>query len=249
MAVEGHSTTRLVAACVVPLLWMAVSSGLILLNKHLMVEKGELLALNAPMTMNILVRNVCPGMCTLLRVAAGPEVTLDHVRVPAGFKFPMVLSSLGQAFSAAAAFFCCHVIKVVPAEKVVDIPFFLQRMLPVGFFMAITLVCGNAVYMYLTVAFIQMLKAFTPVITMLGLFMVSLEVRLSPDFPLTHLSLEVKCCLWGSSWPHSCVLALYLNPTVTFIQMLEAFALGVTILCLLCAKTARIDKNHGPSLP
>jgi hypothetical protein len=96
----------------------------------------------------------------------------------AGFKYPMTLSGLGQAFSTVAAFVCCHVIKIVPAEKAVDMPFFLKRMLPVGLFMAVTLVCGNAVYMYLTVAFVQMLKAFTPVITMIGLFMVSLEVCL-----------------------------------------------------------------------
>lgn len=50
-------------------------------------------------------------------------------------------------------------------------------MLPVGFFNATTLMFGNAVYMYLTVAFIQMLKAFTPVITMVGLFLASMEVR------------------------------------------------------------------------
>jgi hypothetical protein len=90
----------------------------------------------------------------------------------------MTLSGLGQAFSALAAFACCHVLKIVPVEKTVDMRFFAVRMLPVGFFMALTLMCGNTVYMYLTVAFIQMLKAFTPVITMLGLFMAALEVCL-----------------------------------------------------------------------
>ena len=34
---------------------------------------------------------------------------------------------------------------------------------------------GNQVYLYLTVAFIQMLKAFTPVITMFALFLARLE--------------------------------------------------------------------------
>jgi hypothetical protein len=181
MALEGHPTTRLVAACVVPVLWMAVSSGLILLNKHLMVEKGEFLAFNASfLTTNLLGSNVCPGMCGLSVTKFAESfsgVVYHHVLLPAGFKYPMVLSGLGQAFSAVAAFFCCHVIKVAPADKVVDTPFFLRRILPVGFFMAITLVCGNSVYMYLTVAFIQMLKASTPIITMVGLFMASLEVR------------------------------------------------------------------------
>lgn len=88
----------------------------------------------------------------------------------------MSLSGLGQGFSAIAAYFCCRVLHIVPAEKTVDMRTFTLRMLPVGFFMALTLVCGNTVYMYLSVAFIQMLKAFTPVITMLGLFVFSLEV-------------------------------------------------------------------------
>jgi hypothetical protein len=92
----------------------------------------------------------------------------------------MSLSGLGQAFSVVAAFLCCRVLKVVPADKVVDAHFFAVRMLPVGFFMALTLMCGNTVYMYLTVSFIQMLKAFTPVITMLGLFLAALEARPRP---------------------------------------------------------------------
>lgn len=48
-------------------------------------------------------------------------------------------------------------------------------MLPVGLFMAITLWTGNEVYLYLTVAFIQILKAFTPIITMMALFIARLE--------------------------------------------------------------------------
>lgn len=95
----------------------------------------------------------------------------------AGFKYPVTLSGLGQAFSALAAFVTCRVLKLVPAEKRVDAKFFAAKMLPVGFFNATTLMFGNAVYMYLTVAFIQMLKAFTPVITMVGLFLASMEVR------------------------------------------------------------------------
>lgn len=94
----------------------------------------------------------------------------------AGFKYPVTLSGLGQAFSALAAFTTCRVLKWVPAEKRVDAKFFAARMLPVGFFNATTLMFGNAVYMYLTVAFIQMLKAFTPVITLIGLVMASMEV-------------------------------------------------------------------------
>ena len=36
--------------------------------------------------------------------------------------------------------------------------YWVTKMLPVGFFMALTLWTGNAVYLYLTVSFVQMLK-------------------------------------------------------------------------------------------
>lgn len=98
----------------------------------------------------------------------------------AGFTYPITLSGLGQAFSGLAALLCCRVLNIVAADKPVSWRFFCTRMLPVGLFNAMTLMFGNAVYLFLSVAFIQMLKAFTPVITMLGLFLVSLEVR-APD--------------------------------------------------------------------
>ena len=40
--------------------------------------------------------------------------------------------------------------------------FYFRNLLPIGAAMAITLATGNAVYLFLPVGFIQMLKAFTP---------------------------------------------------------------------------------------
>lgn len=92
----------------------------------------------------------------------------------------------------------------------------MSRMLPVGFFNATTLMFGNAVYMYLTVAFIQMLKAFTPVITMAGLFLASLEVCCVPVIRSTSvencmypISSKVEKRLCWSICGHSEVSLLY----------------------------------------
>lgn len=41
-----------------------------------------------------------------------------------------------------------------------------QNVVPVGACQALTLALGNAAYLYLTVSFIQMLKAFTPVVVL-----------------------------------------------------------------------------------
>ena len=55
-----------------------------------------------------------------------------------------------------------QVIKVVEVNRVLTWRFYFARILPVGFFMALTLHFGNIVYLYLTVSFIQMLKVGAP---------------------------------------------------------------------------------------
>ncbi|EFN55220.1 hypothetical protein CHLNCDRAFT_134469 [Chlorella variabilis] len=75
-----------------------------------------------------------------------------------GFHYPMALSGLGMAFSACASTLCCRVFKFVEAKKTMTWRFYCTKILPVGLFMALTLHFGNLVYLYLTVAFIQMLK-------------------------------------------------------------------------------------------
>ncbi|KAK9835408.1 hypothetical protein WJX81_007686 [Elliptochloris bilobata] len=122
---------RQVAAAVACVGWMAVSSGLIMLNKHLMSTDG--------------------------------------------FHFPMALSCLGMIFSSVASYFACRVVKLVEVKRTLTWNFYVTRILPVGFFMALTLQFGNLVYLYLTVSFIQMLKAFTPIVTMVALFVAQLE--------------------------------------------------------------------------
>ncbi len=52
-----------------------------------------------------------------------------------------------------------QVLRVVEVTRVLTWKFYLERILPVGLFMALTLLFGNVVYLYLTVSFIQMLKA------------------------------------------------------------------------------------------
>ncbi len=54
-----------------------------------------------------------------------------------------------------------QVIKVVDVKRTLTWNFYIMRILPVGFFMALTLHFGNTVYLYLTVSFIQMLKSRT----------------------------------------------------------------------------------------
>lgn len=45
---------------------------------------------------------------------------------------------------------------------------YLRAIVPIGLFFSLSLICGNLTYLYLSVAFIQMLKATTPVAVLLS---------------------------------------------------------------------------------
>ena len=60
--------------------------------------------------------------------------------------------------------FSIQVFRIVEVNRVLTWKFYLERILPVGFFMALTLLFGNIVYLYLTVSFIQMLKVCSSVV-------------------------------------------------------------------------------------
>lgn len=45
---------------------------------------------------------------------------------------------------------------------------YMRAVVPIGIFFSLSLICGNVTYLYLSVAFIQMLKATTPVATLIS---------------------------------------------------------------------------------
>lgn len=63
----------------------------------------------------------------------------------------------------------------------IDRRFYFASIFPIGVAGALTLAFGNIVYLHLSVSFIQMLKAFTPVMTMLLLFSFRME---TVSFPM-----------------------------------------------------------------
>ncbi|DBA82230.1 TPA: hypothetical protein ACH3X2_000503 [Trebouxia sp. C0005] len=144
-----HPLAKKVAAVVACLVYMTISSALIVLNQQLMNEDG--------------------------------------------FRYPMALSGLGMGFSAVASYIACNVLRVVEIKRKMTMRFYMLRIMPVGLFMALTLHFGNTVYLYLTVSFIQMLKAFTPIATMVALFVAGLE------FPGKRLILAVLLIAVGTA--------------------------------------------------
>jgi len=102
-----------------------------------------------------------------------------HILTGYNFPYPATLVLIHMLFASA----CCTTAKVLGW---VDIPQlalrqWLTQILPVGLCFAVSLVLGNAAYLYISVAFVQMLKASTPVAVLLCSFAFGLE---KPTFKL-----------------------------------------------------------------
>jgi hypothetical protein len=146
-----------------------------------------------------------------------------------GFQYPILLSALGQGLSGLVSRFMIDVAGVVKIdaqtrELAADWRFVVSAFVPVGACQALALACGNAVYMYLHMGFIQMLKSFTPVVVMLTLHLSGVE----------KMSLQVAASIGGiaigtmisSSWEASANLTgLALFATSSFA---ESFRLVIT---------------------
>jgi len=92
-----------------------------------------------------------------------------------GFKFPMTLSLIGMLFSfACSATLACTTPWV---KRTVELTprFMLLRAAPIGVLTALTLYFGNLAYVTLSVSFLQMLKASTPLIVLVLMFVARLE--------------------------------------------------------------------------
>ncbi|KKY14219.1 hypothetical protein UCRPC4_g06823 [Phaeomoniella chlamydospora] len=83
----------------------------------------------------------------------------------AGFRFPIFLTSWHMAFATLMTQILARTTTALDGRKTVKITgrVYLRAIVPIGFFFSLSLICGNKAYLYLSVAFIQMLKATMPV--------------------------------------------------------------------------------------
>eukprot|EP00669_Euglena_mutabilis_P005104 TRINITY_DN1647_c0_g1_i2.p1 TRINITY_DN1647_c0_g1~~TRINITY_DN1647_c0_g1_i2.p1 ORF type:complete len:373 (+),score=171.61 TRINITY_DN1647_c0_g1_i2:94-1119(+) len=81
------------------------------------------------------------------------------------FEYPATMTMMHMSFSFCIAFIICKVFKLVALPAITSQQI-LRAIFPIGACYAIVLVCSNYAYVYLTVAFIQMLKACLPVLVL-----------------------------------------------------------------------------------
>jgi len=86
------------------------------------------------------------------------------------FKYPVILTTYHLVFSTLMTQILARYTTFLDGRKTVKMTgrVYLRAIVPIGFFYSLSLICGNLTYLYLSVAFIQMLKATTPVAVLLS---------------------------------------------------------------------------------
>ncbi|XP_073156129.1 probable sugar phosphate/phosphate translocator At3g14410 [Henckelia pumila] len=87
------------------------------------------------------------------------------------FPYPLGLTMLHMIFSSVLCFVLTKVLKIFKIEEGMTLDIYISSVIPIGAMFAMTLWLGNTAYLYISVAFAQMLKAIMPVaVFILGVF-------------------------------------------------------------------------------
>ncbi|KAK4645849.1 hypothetical protein QC761_205170 [Podospora bellae-mahoneyi] len=86
-----------------------------------------------------------------------------------GFKYPVILTCWHLVFATVATQILARTTHLLDGRKNIKMTgrIYLRAIVPIGLLYSASLVCSNMVYLYLSVAFIQMLKAAAPVAVLL----------------------------------------------------------------------------------
>ncbi|CAH1450057.1 unnamed protein product [Lactuca virosa] len=79
------------------------------------------------------------------------------------FPYPLGLTLLHMMFSSVLCFVLTKVLKILKVEDGMTLEIYTSSVIPIGAMFAMTLWLGNTAYLYISVAFAQMLKAVMPV--------------------------------------------------------------------------------------
>ncbi|KAJ5888165.1 sugar phosphate/phosphate translocator [Penicillium taxi] len=109
-----------------------------------------------------------------------------HLLDYANFRFPIILTTWHLTFATIMTQILARCTNVLDGRKTVKMTgrVYLRAIVPIGIMFSLSLICGNMTYLYLSVAFIQMLKATTPVAVLcatwgMGMAPVNLKVLLN----------------------------------------------------------------------
>ncbi|KAK8047608.1 hypothetical protein PG996_015672 [Apiospora saccharicola] len=111
----------------------------------------------------------------------------------AGFRYPVILTWWHMTFATLATQFLARTTTLLDNRHSVKMtrPFYLRAVVPIGLLYSGSMVCSNLVYLYLNVAFIQMLKAASPFSTLVIAWMWGQE------HPTTPMILKILVIVLG----------------------------------------------------
>ncbi|EPE36021.1 Multidrug resistance efflux transporter EmrE [Glarea lozoyensis ATCC 20868] len=94
-----------------------------------------------------------------------------------GFKYPILLTAWHLVFATVMTQIMARTTTLLDGRKTVKMTgrVYLRAIVPIGVFFSLSLICGNLTYLYLSVSFIQMLKATTPVAVLVAGWCLGLE--------------------------------------------------------------------------
>jgi len=107
--------------------------------------------------------SVCLYVGLWITLSAGVILYNKWILTGFGFPFPVTLTMFHMFFCSVLAFVLVRVLKVVKSVNMTR-DTYINKIVPIGFLFAIVLWMGNSAYVYLSVAFIQMVKALMPAV-------------------------------------------------------------------------------------
>ncbi|OJJ44287.1 hypothetical protein ASPZODRAFT_764634 [Penicilliopsis zonata CBS 506.65] len=129
-----------------------------------------------------------PALYVTVWITLSSSVILfnKHILDYAEFRFPIILTTWHLAFATFMTQILARTTTLLDGRKTVKMTgrVYLRAIVPIGLFFSLSLICGNVTYLYLSVAFIQMLKATTPVAVLfatwgMGMAPVNLKVLMN----------------------------------------------------------------------
>ena len=103
--------------------------------------------------------------CVALWIVLSATVIVfnKYILTTYGFPYPIALTMMHMGFCSAVAFVLVRVVRVVPPSEGMTRETYGKRVAPIAGLFAVSLWASNTAYVYLSVAYIQMLKALSPV--------------------------------------------------------------------------------------
>ncbi|KAI5925383.1 triose-phosphate transporter family-domain-containing protein [Camillea tinctor] len=113
-----------------------------------------------------------PALYIALWIAMSSSVILFNkwVLASAKFDFPLFLTTWHMAFATGMTQVMARTTSTLDSRLKVpmDTPTYMRAIVPIGIMFSLSLICGNLAYLYLSVSFIQMLKATNAVATLVA---------------------------------------------------------------------------------